>query len=248
LQAQAINSLGNLKIHLGDLATGRELLLSAVRLAKRKRLRERQAKALHDLLLVCIYEGRFEEAEKHAAQAFSTYGPDHPSIIDLAYDITLLWTNQGHFARALPVLNALHARFTTADRRLRVLASTARAAGAVGDADAFHTSWTEAWGLIDSGSANELRAAAPLDIGLGALSLGLWEHAEVALITSRDAAQELRESDTLARAESSLDHLRRRQAADRYSRTPTLRPHHRDLSADLVRSINAQPAGVSEAD
>ena len=247
LQALAITSLGNLKVHLGDLAAGRELLLSAVRLAKRERLRERQAKALHDLLLVCIYDGRLEEAEKHAIQAFSIYGPDHPSIIDLAYDITLLWTNQGHFARALPVLNALHARFTTPDRRLRVLASTARAAGAVGDADAFQRAWAEAWELIDSGLVDELRAAAPLDMGLGALSLGLWEHAEVALITSRDAAKELRESDTLMRAETSLDHLQKHQAADRYSRPPTLRPQHRDLSADLVRSINAQPGGVGEA-
>jgi tetratricopeptide (TPR) repeat protein len=248
LQALAITSLGNVKVHLGDLAAGRELLLSAVRLSKRQRLRERQAKAMHDLLLVSIYDGRFEEAEKHALGAFTLYGPEHPNVIRLAFDVALLWNNQGQFARSLPVLKALHSRFSEADQQLRVIASTARAAGAVGDAETFHAAWAESWELLDSGSADHLRAAAPLDIGLGALSLGLWEHAELALITSRDAARELRESDTLVRAESSLDHLDRHQAADRYSRLPTLRSHHRDLSADLVRSINAQPAGVSEAD
>jgi tetratricopeptide (TPR) repeat protein len=247
LQALAITSLGNLKVRLGDLATGRELLLSALRLAKRKRLGERQAKASHDLLLVCIYDGRFEDAEKHATQAFTSYGPAHPSIIDLAFDVTVLWNHQGQFARALPVLKALHARFTAADRRLRVLVSTARAAGAVGDTDTFHKAWADAWTLIDSGSVDHLRAAAPLEIGLGALSLGLWEHAEVALTTSRDAAKERREGETLVRAEASLDNLQRRQAADRYSGYPPYRPRPGDLSTNLVKSLNAQAAETSDS-
>lgn len=247
LQAQALNSLGNLKVRLGDLAGGRELLLSAVRLAKRHRLRERLAKVQHDLLLVCAYDGRFDEGEKHASQAFALYGPEHPNLINLAFDVTLLWNYQGQFARALPVLQALHTRFPDDDRRLRVIASTARAAGAVGDADSFQKAWTEGWTLIDQGSVDHLRAAAPLDMGLGALSLGLWEHAEVALITAHNAAKELRESDTLERAESSLDHLKRRQAADRYSRLATARARPGDLSAELVRSLNAQLAGASGA-
>lgn len=246
LQALALTSLGNIKVHLGDLATGRELLLSAVRLSKRKRLRERQAKALHDLLLVCIYDGRLDEAEKHAMHAFSLYGPEHPNVLRLAFDVTVLWNHQGHFTRSLPVLQALHSRFPTLDQQLRVLASTARAAGAVGDAETFHLTWAEAWALIDGGAVDHLRAAAPLEIGLGALSLGLWEHAEVALITSRDAARQRREGETLVRAESSLDHLRRRQAADRHSRPATNRARPGDLSADLVRSINSQPAGIRD--
>jgi tetratricopeptide (TPR) repeat protein len=243
LQALAITSLGNLKVHLGDLATGRELLLSAVRLAKRQRLRERQAKAMHDLLAVSIYDGRFEEAEKYALHAFSLYGPEHPNIIRLAFDVALLWNNQGQFARSLPVLKALRSRSPNPNERLRVVASIARAAGAVGDTDTFHAAWAEAWEMLDGGLADHLRAAAPLDIGLGALSLGLWEHAEVALITSRDAAKELRESDTLARAEASLNHLQLRQTVDLYSRPPR-RSRSGDLSADLVRSIDAQPVGA----
>jgi tetratricopeptide (TPR) repeat protein len=239
LQAQAINSLGNLKVRLGDFSGGRELLLSAVRLARRKRLRDRLAKAQHDLLAVSIYAGHFEDAEAHASRAFAAYGPDHPDLVNLAFDVAHLWMQQGQFGRALAVLKALHARFTDPDRQLRVIASTARAAGAVGESETFHRAWTDAWTLIDGGAANHLRAAAPLELGLGALSLGLWEHAERALTTSREAAQDLREGDTLARAESSLDHLGRRQTADRHTRA--LRPRIGDLATDLARSLSAQP-------
>ncbi|HEX8393352.1 MAG TPA: tetratricopeptide repeat protein [Longimicrobium sp.] len=246
LQATAQNSLGNLKVHLGDLAGGRALLLSAVRTAKRNGLRERQAKALHDLLLACIYEGRFDEAERHAVRAFALYGPDHTNILYLAFDVAVLWNYQGQFTRALKVLQALHGRFTEPHRQLRVLASTARAAGAVRDADAFYRAWNAAWMLLDSGEVEFLRAAAPLELGLGALSLSLWEHAEIALTTSRDAAVEGRESEVLARAESALDYLQRHQAADRHARPPSISGSG-DLSASLVQSLNARANVVSDA-
>jgi tetratricopeptide (TPR) repeat protein len=246
LQAQAINSLGNLRVHLGDFAKGRELLASAARLAKRKRLREREAKVLHDLLAVSIYDGRLDEAETYAVKAFSAYGSAHPDVINLAFDVAHLWMQRGHFARALAVLKALYPRVADDDRQLRVIASAARAAGAVGEADTFQSAWVDAWKLIEGGTVSHLRAAAPLELGLGALSLGLWEHANVALVASRAAAQELREGDTLARAESSLDHLGHRQAADRFVRA-TYRPRSGDLATDLVQSLNAYPPGSSSA-
>ncbi|HEX6370411.1 MAG TPA: hypothetical protein VF006_15930 [Longimicrobium sp.] len=250
LQAQAVNSLGNLKVHLGDFAGGRELLLKAARVAKRKRLRERLAKALHDLFVVSTYAGRFDEAEGHARDAFSAYGPDHPDLINLAFDVSHFWKQQGQFARALAVLKALSGRFPDADRQLRVLASTARAAGVMGQSDTFHRAWSDAWKLIDAGTADHLRAAASLELGLGALSLGLWEHAEHALTTARDAAQERRQGDTLAEAEASLNHLSRRHALGKSLHLRTaLRV--RDLAAELARSLNAQapaPAGANARD
>lgn len=240
LQAQATNSLGNLKIQLGDLAGGRELLLSSARLAKRWRLRERRAKALHDLFVVSTYTGEFQEAETYATQAFSAYGPHHPDLINLAFDVSHFWKQQGQFARALAVLKALRGRFPDVDRQLRVLASTARAAGALGDADTFYRAWTDAWILLDTGALEHLRAAAPLELGLGALSLGLWEHAEAALISARDAATELRAGDTLAEAEASLDHLRRRHAAGQSTHAGRTGPRAGDLATELAHSLNAQ--------
>jgi tetratricopeptide (TPR) repeat protein len=120
LHARAINSLGNLKVHLGDLDGARDLLLAAARVAKRKKLRERHAMILHDLFVVCTYAGRLDEADVHAQQAFAAYGPDHPNAVNLAFDVSHLCTQQGQFARALQVLEPLRGRFTDADRRLRV--------------------------------------------------------------------------------------------------------------------------------
>lgn len=57
LQAQALNSLGNLKTQQGNLLAARELLLSAARVAKQRRLRERHAMVLHDLFVVSTYAG-----------------------------------------------------------------------------------------------------------------------------------------------------------------------------------------------
>ncbi|MBB4637643.1 hypothetical protein [Longimicrobium terrae] len=242
LQATALNSLGNLKVHLGDLVAGRQLLLSAARVAKRERLHERQAKVLHDLLAVCIYDGSYDEGERYAAKAFSAYGPHHPNVINLAFDVALLWNQQGRFSRALPVFKALRDRFLDDDRHLRLLVSTARAAGASGDPAAFHEVWTQAWAMMDRGAVQHLRAAAPLELALGALSLGLWQHAELALKVSSDAARELREGETLARAEALLERLARRQSADRTSTDGFTHPLKTgDLALALVRSLDAQP-------
>lgn len=156
LHAQAINSLGNLKIHLGDLAAGENLLLRALHVARRRRLYERYAMVLHDLFVACTYAGRFDEADAYAQQAFAAYGPDHPNAVNLAFDVAHLCTKQGQFARALQVLEPLGQRFTEPDRRLRVVASIARAAGEAGDADSFGAASREAWSIMDDREVDEL--------------------------------------------------------------------------------------------
>lgn len=240
LQAQAINSLGNIKIHRGDLTAARELLLSAARLAKRKRLRERHAMVLHDLFVVSTYAGRFAEADAYAQQAFSAYGPDHPNLISLCFDIANLCTRQGQFARALQMLGALRARFADRDNQLRVIASIARAAGAAGDAESFQRAWRDSWTLMDAGLPADLRAAAALELGLGAVSLDLREHAEHALTIARNGARELRIPDLLATAQSALDNLEYHQAAavaQRHRRPVSTRAG--DLASRYVLSLNA---------
>lgn len=239
LQAQAVNSLGNLRVHMGDLPGGRELLRSAVRLAKRKRLRERLAMAHHDLFVVATYAGQFSEAEAHAQQAFTAYEPDHPNLLRLAFDVAHWWTQQGQFSRALQVLKALRGRFADPECQLQVLASTARAAGALSISPAFHEAWLQAWQLIDSGAADRLRAAAALELGLGALNLDLREHAEHALTIARDAAGELREGDTLARAESALDNLAHYTFHHVVRQRQTIL-QSTDLATRLARSVDAQ--------
>lgn len=237
LHAQAINSLGNLKVHLGDFAGARELLLAAASVARRKRLRERHAMVLHDLFVVCTYAGRLEEADAHAQQAFAAYGPDHPNTINLAFDVSHLCTRQGQFSRALQVLEPLRGRFTDPDRRLRVLASIARAAGEAGDADAFQRAWLQAWSVIESGEVDRLRPAAALELGLGAAALGLRQQAEDALSNAREGARIQRDAVTLDQAESAL-HKLWHPAPRRMRRTA---PSTRTRAADLARRVAQTP-------
>jgi tetratricopeptide (TPR) repeat protein len=240
-QALALISLGKLRVLTGDFATAREHLNSAVRLAKRHRLSDRHASALHNLFAVSIYTGRFDEAEGYAKQAANAYGSSHPDLINLAFDVSNLWLQQGHFARALSVLREMEGRFEDPDRRVRVAASTARAAGAVGEVDTFHAAWSDAWALLESGTVDHLRAAAPLELGLGALSLKLWDHAEQALTVSRTESETRREGDTLAKAEAAIENLERRQSVDRQvhaGRRAATGAH--DLAGQLARSLMEQ--------
>jgi tetratricopeptide (TPR) repeat protein len=239
-QALAMSSLGRLRLSLGDLPGARENLTSAVRLSKRRGLADRQAKALHTLFVVATYAGNFDEAEAYAKQAATVYGSSHPDLINLAFDVSHFWIQQGHFARALSVLREMDGRFEDPDRQARVAASTARAAGAVGEPEVFHSAWSDAWAILDSGSVDALRAAAALELGLGALSLKLWPQAEVALTTAREEAERRREGDTLAKAEAGLENLKNRHSAEIRARSGKGAGGRNDLAGQLARCLMEQ--------
>jgi tetratricopeptide (TPR) repeat protein len=247
LQAQAINSLGNLKLYKGDLGAARELLQSAVRISKRKRLRERQATALHDLFVVSTYAGKFDEAESYAQQAFAAYGPDHPNLLSLTFDVAHLCTQQGQFGRAFQVLNELRGRFSDDEGELRVIASIARAAGAAGNPEVFQTAWAQAWKLIDTGAVEHIRAAAALELGLGAISLGWREHAEAALLVARNTATDSLERELLSKAESALEKLDYHQAAAIAQRLrPAGRTRAGELAAEYVQSLDSNSGSLPD--
>jgi tetratricopeptide (TPR) repeat protein len=245
LQAQSLNSLGNLESQQGNLSAARELLLSAARVAKQRRLRERHAMVLHDLFVLSTYAGRFDEAEAYAQQAFSAYGADHPKLAALSFDVTHLCIQQGQFVRALQMLDELRTRFPDRNNQLRVCASIARAAGAAGDAVAFHRAWTDSWILIDGATRDGLSAAAAFELGLGALGLHLREYAEHALAVARDTAQEVRDKDLFAKAEAALGRLDYHQAAlGAQRRRQPVPTRAGDLASHYVLSLNP-PVGTS---
>ena len=247
LHAQAINSLGNLKVHLGDLAGGKELLLAAGRIARRKQLTERHAMVLHDLFVACTYAGRFDEADAYAQQAFAAYGPDHPKAVHLAFDVSHLCTLQGQFARALQVLEPLRDRFAEPERRLRVIACIARAAGEAGDAEAFHSAWDLAWGLMESGEVASIRPAAALELGLGAAALALREQAEAALTRACDGARILRDGITLPQAESALQQLRQKPGRSRARVAGAPRTRAADQAKRIARTPDAPERIAADA-
>ena len=92
-----------------------------------------------------------------------------------------------------------------------MLFRSARAAGATGAVAGFDRYWTEAWQLIGEGVAERLRAAAALELGLGALDLSRWSDAEHALAVAIEGATASGENETLVKASAALERLGRRE-------------------------------------
>lgn len=239
-QALALNSLGNLYLKVGDYPEARRFLTGAYRVATRQRLRTLKAEILHDFVVLAVMTGDHRRAERHAADAFAAYPPRHPNLPRLAYDVSHLWMLQGHFARASRVFRALLPCFEDPERLVLTLGGAARTAGALGDGEAFEEYWRQAWAILDAGEADRVKPGVAEDLGFGALSLSRWTEAGHALETARAAAVQIGESDTLARVESALDHLRRYESAEAatagYAGPRTITPAEL-LARDLVQVL-----------
>ncbi|MFL5386685.1 MAG: tetratricopeptide repeat protein [Longimicrobiaceae bacterium] len=241
----ALNSLGNLEQLKGRYAEAEELLLAALRAAKRARLRERQAAVYHDLLVMAVYTEKFAKGFEYARAAFNAYPPNHPALQKLAHDVAYLWFRHGQHSRALLVFQALLPHFEEPDARLRVLGYAARACGALGDVETFHRYRTEAFSIIDSGAVNLLRANAALELGMGALSLALWGEAEHALKFALESAADAGDNEVVVKASDALEHLRRRDSLDVVRRAAHPSGHRpEDLFAgQLVHALEQHQRG-----
>ncbi len=238
-QNVALNSLGNLYAQQGSFPLAIRHLKQAQTLARRHSLREREAAVSHDLLAVSIWTGNHAQAEAYAARAFQLYGPRHPSLPRLAHDVAHLWNSQGRFALALPVLKALLAHFDAPGDRLRVLASTARAAGAQHEREVFEQSWTAAWAIVQRHGQEvaPLLPATLADLGCGAASAEEWERARQTFTRALHAARERGEHDVEMQAESALEMVERHQHVEFPQRAQS------GPAAQLARSFAASLAG-----
>lgn len=242
--AIALNSLGNLKQQTGRYREAEELLTSALRAAKRAGVRERFPFIYHDLLVVAVYTGDLAKAREYAREAFNGYPPGHPNIPRLAHDIAYLWTQHGQFRRALQVFQSLLPHFTHPEPRLHVLGYAARAAGALGDSAVFDEYWAEAWDIIRTGVSDQLRAAAALELGLGALNLSRWDEAWHALDVAAESAAAGGDNETIVKASAAVDHLRRREIADRTPPPRDARSNRADddLASKLAAVLSDTPS------
>jgi tetratricopeptide (TPR) repeat protein len=211
--AIALNSLGNLNQQIGRYTEAESLLNAALRTAKRERLVERLPFIYHDLLVVAVYTGNLARAGEYAREALHAYPPRHPNVPKLAHDIAWLWFHHGQFRRALGVFHALLSFFTEPDLRLHVLGYAARAAGALGREAEFDRYWVEAWRIMES-VREALRAAAALELGLGAIDLSRWSDAGRALALAVESAAASGENETLVRAAAVQERLDRREPGD----------------------------------
>jgi tetratricopeptide (TPR) repeat protein len=202
------NSLGMLHWECGANPKSRTHLRRALRSARQHRHRNVQAIVLHNLFLVGVTSGDLEGVEEYARRAFDLYGPHNPRLPALAYDVAYYWLTRGHAARALPIFQALGERFEDPEQRIQVLAAQARAAGAAGEVNAFDRAWADAHELLASASIRATRAAALVDLGLGAAHSERWPAAEAPFLEAMASAEALGQCDMLIRAEECLRAVR----------------------------------------
>lgn len=243
-QSIALNSLGNLYQQLGRYPRAEELLLSALRTARRARITERIPFIYHDLLVVAVYTGNLAKAGEYAREALRGYPAGHGNVPKLAHDIGWLWFQHGHYGHALQVFGALLLYFTDPDSRLHVLGYAARAAGAMGDAEGFTRYWMEAWEVMDRGVDPRLQAAASLELGYGAQDLSRWDDADRALTHSLESATVGGDNETLVKASAALDRLGRREQTERSVLQGSGRmPRGEDVLAGELASVLVFNAG-----
>jgi tetratricopeptide (TPR) repeat protein len=238
--SRAYIALGNMLIRRGNFPGAHRMHIKALRAARRKGLQQIQGMALHDLFAIAIETGRKEQGEEYARQAFRAYGPNHPSLPVLAHDVAYFWVEQGYFARALEVFQALETHLTTPQDRLSLTASIARAAAGSGDRDRFRRAWTQVVRLNKDSEVQGVVPGCMLDLALGAASLGEWDRAESAAEEAYELATRSGQAKVRFRAESLMDAIRNgRQAEARQqaSRSASPSPKAETLANEFVRSL-----------
>lgn len=222
-QARTLNSLGNLNLAIGRFPLAKRLNLRARKVARRHDLTALEAEVTHDLFITSAEMKACEHAEAFAAEAFALYGRAHPRLPMLMHDVAQFWVEQGHYARALPVLTALIRLFEKPAERIRALAAAAHAAGALQLLDAFDRCWAEFWETTHSITDRQLLASTLFEVGIGAADAEQWERAASALELTREYAADAKVHDISVRVESALARVHERQAVE----------HSVDLSPDL---------------
>lgn len=170
-RADAFLALGVLEERQGKLRRAMRLMARSYRLAAKAGFTDVAAHARTNALGICGLTGRFAEAQAHAEAAITLYGPGHSQIPSLAQDIAHLWSLQGHYDVALPVLQAALAAITEPDQRYITTANVARAAAGAGDRALFLSMWQDL-DQQDGPRAHRFSADALVGLGEGALMLG----------------------------------------------------------------------------
>lgn len=207
--ALGTSSLGMLYWERGSLKQAQRFLTRARRVARRHGLRTLEGEVLHNLLVVAIDSGELDAAEEFAQAAFERYVPNHPKLPALAYDTAYLWLSRGHTSRALRVFQALLPHFSDSCARLQVLCATCKAAGITGAHEVFASCASQVAEINEQVQQDNSRAAALVDLGVGAFALGENELAESALTEALVLARDRGLSETMVKADQALDQLRR---------------------------------------
>lgn len=235
--AEAFDALGNLYLLRGNLPVAKQLFIRAYRASKRHSLRTLLARSLHSLFVISAHGDQHDETQALARSAYEAYDAENPRLPTFAHDVAYYWSLRGQFAPALPVFKAVRPHFHASIDRLALDGSIARAAGAVGDREAFDRARTEIWRAVRASENPSMGPRALVDLARGAAMLGDWTEAEEAARTAERLATEGQLTMTAHDAASVLESVRgeRRVEESRASEVPT---EVDGLATDLVRSLD----------
>lgn len=214
----AVIRLGILAEEQGRTARARDRQWRAWRLGRRFKLDKLSAYARHELLVIAIYAGTFDEANEHAAIALQLYGRFDDRFPQLAHDTAFLWAHHGYFSAALPIYEAVLPYLARASEVIQVVANIGRAAAACGQADRFYWAWDEVEKRL--GEAGEHSATALLNLAYGARTLGLRTRARELAERGLKIARQRGATIVEERLSTLLDELRTAAGADE-DRAPT---------------------------
>ncbi len=231
--------LGNLNTQKGNFPIARRAHMRGLRAALRHNLADLQGMAYHDLFVTHIETGAGADATSLAARAFDAYGPDHPSVPRLAYDLAYHWSLQGYFEEALRMALAMEHVFESPAERAVVLGLIARAAGGTGDTRLFQDARAKLDGLLRAGTEYDTSARALLGVSYGAGSLSLWELAEATALRALALANQRREGRVVMAAEAALQFVRSRPEP-----SPQAQPEEAQaaLVSQFVQALHRRPA------
>jgi tetratricopeptide (TPR) repeat protein len=222
--SRAYIGMGTVFMHRGNFPQAKKSMIRGLRAAKRFSIRSLAAASYHELAVIAIRTDRFDEATRYARSALQTYRARHPRLPALAHDYGVYLMKAGYFDAALRMFVASPAEFGNPLDQLARSAAIARAAGALGDDDAFETARASADQLLGDGGTRQGASAALLSLARGAASLGQVELASGYGSAAQMAAAERNEFAILHETEAFLDSLRSvgvREAAKEEPLQPT---------------------------
>jgi tetratricopeptide (TPR) repeat protein len=221
----------------------------ALRAARRRRLREMEGEAHHDLMLIAGEGNRPALVYQHARAALEAFGPQHRRLPFLAHDVACAWCDEGRFDLALPVFERLLPSFPNPAERVRVLANATRAAGGAGARAQYEEYRASVIALL-----RETPGAAPSEAELMLLvaradnSMGEWRRAEEAALQSieRATARGENQNRLLAEAQHQIA-LTRQAGAASSARRDTVREQAERLAGELTRTLELRVPSAAGA-
>jgi tetratricopeptide (TPR) repeat protein len=240
IYALSYSGLGNLNMQKGNFPVARRAQMRGLRAALRHDLTDLQGIAYHDLFLNHVETGgESAEVTSLASRAFNAYGPDHPFVPRLVYDVAYHWGLEGYFGEALRLALALEHWFESPAENALVLGLIARAAGGSDDARAFENARQKVEEVLRGGVGHDAAARSLLGVSYGAASLRRWALAEEAALRALEIANERREGRVVLAAESALEFARTRPEPLR-----CIEPKEAQsvLAGDFVEALRRRPA------